>query len=625
MAIQRLRDGTQGIIAKIIVGLIIIAFALFGLGSITTFLVPIPTVASVNGEDITRQQMEFAMERLRQQLASQGNDDPDEDELREDVLEGLITREVLEQTAQDYGFQFGETMLDEEIIQNTAFHLDGRFDAEQFRLVLGRAGYSPLMYRDEFRLDKMLQQMQSGISDSQFVTPAESKRLMSLNEQTRDLAFVRITVDSFFEEVTVTDDEIADWYDDHPDDFVTEETVSLEYIDLQLENLSAEVSVTEDDLQAEYETSKEQYSTEEQRRVSHILVSVDDDRSEEEARTKIEDLAAQLADGGDFEALAREHSDDPGSGAEGGDLGFNGRGTYVPEFEERTWSAPLDEISEPILTQFGFHLIKVTEIEESVTPPFEEIREDLEADYRRRLAEDEFVTLSNDLGELAFEHLDLQVPAEETGLEIQETDALTREAANALFGSDAVVEAALSPDVLLDGNNSDVIEISDERHLVLRVKEHSPSEREALELVQEGIRLTLQTDKAKELAAAKAEEMAEQIKAGSLALFVADQQDLEWQRHEKASRTEADIDLAILTHAFEMPRPAEGKESISHLVLDEGDAVVIRISGVHYPDEADLDENQTNAMARNLEFQLGNIDFFDFEKSRSDAASISID
>ena len=383
--------------------------------------------------------------------------------------------------------------------------------------------------------------------------------------------------------------------------------------------------VTEDDLLAEYEIVKEQHTTEEQRRVSHILVSVDDDRSEEEARTEIDDIAAQLADGGDFEALAREHSDDPGSGAEGGDLGFNVRGTFVPEFEARTWEAPLDEISEPILTQFGFHLIKVTEIEAAVTPPLEEIREDIEQAYRRKIAEDDFVSISARLGELAFEHLDLEIPAEESDLEIQTTDALTRVAADALMGSDAIGEAAFGADVLLDGNNSDVIEVTDDRHVVLRVKEHAPSERESLELVKEGIRLQLQTDKSKVEAEARAEEMVKQIQEGSLARYVADQHDLEWQRSEMTSRTDAEIDPNILIQAFDMPRPAEGKESVSHVTLPNGDAAVIRVSGVHYPEAEEISEDQTQALVRGLVAQQGNIDFFEFERSRSDTANVSRD
>ena len=625
MLIQRLRDGTEGIIAKVIVGIIIVVFGLFGFGSITTFLSPTPTVATVNGEEITQQEMEVAVERRRRLLLAQDTSpgDIDEDSLRTDVLQSLVSREVLRQAAEDMELHYGDAALDKDIIATEAFQVDGRFDAEQFRMVVGGAGYSPMLYRDDARADQLFQQMLSGISDSQFITRAESERLISLGEQTRDLAFLRIDVASVIDEVTVTDADIETYYKENPLTFVTEETLVLEYIDLRLEDLAAEVEVTEDDLLSEYESTKARYATDEQRRVSHILVEINDDIGEEEARGKIEELHKRILAGADFDGLARENSDDPGSAAKGGDLGFSAPGTFVPAFEAAAYSLGLNELSGPVLTEFGYHIIKVTAIEAASTPAFDEVRDEIEGAFRNRIAEDEFVTLSARLGELVFEHLDLRVPSEKTGLPVKTTPPLTRNASSGLTSYSAVSDIAFGPDVLIDGNNSDVIELTDDRHLVLRVKEHAPSETRTLGQVRDDIRLLVQEARARELVEARARDIVDRIRGGSLAQYVADQHGLSWVRGEGTRRNTSDMDESILVEAFALPRPREGKESVGHAVMPNGDTVVLRLSGVDYPDAGALEEARTPNFARVLSSQLGAMDFAEFEKSRLASADIS--
>ncbi len=625
MAIQKLRDGTEGLLAKIIVGLIIIVFGLFGFGSITTFLAPVPKVATVNGEEVSQQDMEIAVERSRRLLIAQNvpQQDIDEDSLREDVLDSLITREVLKQAASDMDLYFGDAALDEEIVATPVFQVNGQFDAQQFQMVIGGAGYSPMMYRDEMRTDKLFQQMVTGITASQFVTKAEVKRLTELSQQTRDFAFLRVVVADLFDNIEVTDEDIEDYYNDNPRDFVTEETVVLEYIDLTLAALAAEVDVTEDDLISEYESVKSQYSVDEQRKVSHILVEVSDDVTEEEARAEIDEIYNEIVEGGDFVALATERSDDPGSAANGGDLGFSGPGTFVEAFEAVAYDLGLNEVSKPVLTEFGYHIIKVTGIEEASTPAFEEIRAEIEQGYRNKIAEEEFVSLSARLGELAFEHVDLVIPAEELGLTVETSPPLTRNALVGLTSNPAVSDAAFGPDVLIDGNNSDVVELTEERHMVLRVKAHTPSASQELELVKEDIRYILQNLRAREAAEEKAVDIVADILEGSLAQFVADQYDLEWVPVPGATRTRTpEVEQYIINEAFDMPRPREGKESISYVVMPNGDAAVIRVSGVNYPSTEDLGDDELIALSGALSTQLGSIDFSEYQAARTEAAQV---
>ncbi len=618
-----MRDGSQGILAKIIVGLIIIVFALFGFGSITTFLAPVPKVAEVNGEEITQQTMEVAVERNRRLLLAQdiSPQDIDEDDLRETVLENLITREVLSQAAANMDLYYSDLALDEEIVATEIFQIDGVFDAQQFQMVIGGAGYSPMMYRNEMRTDRLFSQIVSGIQQSSFLTSKEVERYTGLTMQSRDISYLQIKADGLLDEVTVSDDEIETFYRENPQEFVTDETISLEYVELRREDIAKEVEFTEEDLQLYYEENKESYTSDESRSVAHILIEVSDDVSEEEAKQRIDEIHAKIMDGGDFAALAREFSEDPGSAENGGEYGFTGPGTYVPEFEATLYDLNLNEVSQPVLTEFGYHIIKATGIEPASTPSLDEIREQMERSYRFSLAEDEFVTRSARLAELVFESIDLEVPASEIGLEIKTTGKITRDEGSGIMANNAVVDAAFSPDVLLDGNNSDLIEINDNYHLALRVVEHNPSSSRELSEVKEDVRYILLRQKATDLAESQATEIVNEIESGSLAVYVADKYGLEWDIHVGASRQQSNLDPFILEEAFSLPRPQEGKESLGQTILPNGDSVVMRISRVTNS-STELTEVELGQIGRAMSSRLGTAEFQEFENSLSANADV---
>lgn len=229
MLIQKMRDGSEGILAKVIIGLIIIVFGLFGFGSITTFLAPVPKVATVNGAEIGQGEMEFAVERNRRLLMARGVplDQIDEDELRTNVLEGLISRELLSQAADSLNLHYSDAAIDADIVQTEMFQLDGSFNPDQFQNVIRGAGYTPLSYRDELRTDKLFDQLLTGIRGSAFLTEDESKRYSSLLSQSRDIAYIEISANDLIDEVIVEDEDIQDYYDANLSDFVTDETVTL--------------------------------------------------------------------------------------------------------------------------------------------------------------------------------------------------------------------------------------------------------------------------------------------------------------------------------------------------------------------------------------------------------------
>ncbi|MFP6804936.1 MAG: SurA N-terminal domain-containing protein [Pseudomonadales bacterium] len=624
MLIQRLRDGSDGILAKVIIGLIIIVFGLFGFGSITTFLAPVPKVATVNGQDVTQQAMEIAVERNRRLLQARGVtlDQINEDELRDNVLRDLISREILSQATDEFDLYYSDALLDGEIISSDVFKVDGVFNADQFQNVIRSAGYTPLVYRDEMRTDSLFSQMLAGIRQSAFVTEAESKRYSSLLSQTRDLAYLQIRVDGLIDEVSVSDEEIADYYADRSVDFVTEETVNLQYVELKHEQLAAELEVDEEALEQYYRENQGDYSTDESRRVAHILIEASDDLSMEATQVKANEVYGRIKQGEDFAALAGDESDDVGSRNNGGDLGFNPQGTFFPEFEAAAYGLALDQVSEPVETEIGYHIIKLLEINEAVQPTLADVRVEVEQRYRMYATEDEFVTSSSRLAEMLFEAIDLEAPAAELGLEVLSTGNLSRESENFLMANNSVATSAFSADVLIDGNNSDLLELTDSHHVGIRVEGYSPSVTISLAEVTEDIRYILRRGKAESLAGMRADSIVEAINGGSLSQYVANEYGLDWIVAPSLSRFSPDIDPLVMREAFKLPRPADHKESLGVAILPNGDSLVLRVSEVTNRPSTALVAAEVASFRESLASQLGSTDFQEFEDALTAEALI---
>lgn len=622
MLIQRMRDGTEGIMAKIIIGLIIIVFALFGFGSITTFLAPVASVATVNGEEITQQEMEVNVERRRRMMMARSMQ-VDEDQLREDVLDSLITRAVLSQAADELDLHYSDAAIDAEIVASEVFQLEGQFNAQQFQQVISGAGYSPLTYRAEMRTDKLFEQMISGVQESSFLTVEEATRYGGLLSQRRDIAYIQILVSDLLDEVEISEEEIAEYYGSNASDFVTEETVDLQYLELSRDELAAAYELDEAELLDYFNQNRETWSTDEARRMAHILIETSGDVSENDALEKAQGIYSRITEGEDFNALAQENSDDLGSRDNGGDLGFNIQGTFAPEFEAVAFDMALNQMSEPVRTDLGYHIIKLLGIEEANTPSLDDVRMEVEQAYRYEVTEDEFVSLSSRLAEMLFENpSEIESAASELGLEVRTTGHLTGDASHVLMSNAEVADAAFSPDVLLDGNNSDLIQISDEYHVGIRVAEHKPSTTRELDEVRLDIEYILQRQKATGIADEKARAIVALIRAGSLAQYAADQHGVSWTAVAGASRFEPEVEPFVLGEAFKLPRPAENKESLGTATLSNGDAVVMRVSAVINKSADDLQEAEIEGVQRSLSRQFGMIDFDEFQSGRRHEAFV---
>lgn len=618
--LQNIRDNSQGWIAKTIIGIIVALLALTGVDAIFTSTSNSQNAASVNGEDITTNDLAQAVEMQRRQLMQQLGPDfdaslLDEKLLRDAALNGLVERTLLLQSAKDAKFAFSSSALDQVILQTPEFLVDGQFNADRFDQVIRQLGYTRMQFRQMLEQEMLIGQLRAGLAASGFVTEDEVAAFARLERQTRDFATLTIKADPAA--VQLSESDVKAYYDAQASDFMSPEQVVLEYLELKKDSLFDQVDVSESDLKSAYES--EIANLAEQRQAAHILIEVTDSVTDEQAKAKIEDIQKRLQQGEDFAALAKEFSDDPGSAANGGDLGYAGPGVYDPAFEDALYALSENQVSAPVRSEFGWHLIKLLGVQAAEIPTFDSLKDKLERDLKASKVEQRFVEVSKELEDSAFEASDLAQPAQELGLQVNTTEAFGREGGEGLAGNRQVIQAAFSPEVLEDGSNSNTIELDPDTVVVVRVKEHKTPEQLAFDQVAESIRAQLTQVRANEAAKARGEALLAALRDGQTPT---DSTEQTWNVVEAATRSQEGVEPAVLQALFRMTKPEDAsKPTFSGVSLGNGDFVAIRLNGVSEPEGA-LSAEDKVMYSRFLASRSGQQDFAAFRKQLEAKADI---
>ena len=619
--LQNIRDNSQGWIAKTIIGVIVALMALTGFDAIFQATSTSKDAAKVNGEEITQTELSQAVDMQRRQLMQQLGKDfdaslLDEKMLRESALKGLIDRKLLLQGAKDAKFSFSEAALDQVILLTPEFQEDGKFSPERFDQVIRQLGYGRLQFRNMLGEEMLIGQLRAGLAGSGFVTDEQVNAFARLEKQTRDFASLNIKADPAA--VKLSDDEIKAYYDEHAKEFMTPDQVVIDYIELKKSSFFDQVAVKDDELQALYQ--KEIANLAEQRRAAHILIEVNDKVSDEQAKAKIAEIQQRLAKGESFEALAKEFSQDPGSAANGGDLGFAGPGVYDPVFETAVYALKQDQVSEPVRTSFGYHLIKLLGVEAPEVPSFASLKDKLTHDLKTQQVERLFVDATKQLEDSAFEASDLAQPAQELKLTVHTSAPFGREGGEGVTANRAVIQAAFSTEVMDEGANSTALELDPETVVVLRVKEHRKPEQLPLEAVASSIRAQLVKEHASAAAKTRAEEIIKELRDGKLPL----NQPIDgqsWKVQEAVARGQEGIDPAVLQAVFRMPKPAaKDKPTFGSVTLADGTVVVLRLNGVN--DAVAPTEEEKASYRRFLASRVGQQDFAAYRKQLENEAKV---
>ena len=620
--LQNIRDNSQGWIAKTIIGIIVALMAFTGIEAI--FQASTNTkqdVAKVNGEAITQTELSQAVDMQRRQLMQQLGKDfdaslLDEKLLRDAALKGLIDRKLLLQGAADSKFGFSEAALDQVILQTPEFQVDGKFSAERFDQVIRQLGYSRLQFRQMMTQEMLIEQIRNGIGASAFVTDAQVLAFARLEKQTRDFATVNIKANPAA--VKLTDDEVKAYYDQHAKEFMTPDQVVIDYLELKKSSFFDQVTVKDDELQAAYE--KETANLSEQRRAAHILIEVNDKVTDAQAKAKIEEVQARLAKGEQFEALAKEFSQDPGSASNGGDLGFAGPGVYDPDFEAALYALNKDQVSAPVRSTFGWHLIKLLGVEAPEVPSFASLKGKLTHELKNQQVEQRFVEATKQLEDAAFEASDLAQPASDLKLTVHTSAPFGREGGEGVAANRAVVTAAFSPEVLDEGANSTAIELDPETIIVLRAKEHLKPTQLPLESVSAAIRTQMTKERASAAAKTHADELIASLRDGKTPL----NQPIDgqaWKVTAAATRSQEAIDPVVLQALFRMPKPAaKDKPTFTTVTLADGSLVIVRLNSVN--EAAAPSDDEKAQYRRFLASRVGQQDFAAYRKQLETKAEI---
>jgi peptidyl-prolyl cis-trans isomerase D len=554
--LQNIRDNSSGIIAKIIVGLIAVTFVVTGVNFFNGGDGD-NVIAEVDGVEITERRFVEKLEQERRQLLSILGDPSavNEDLLRQSVLNALIEEASATRYSQKLSFGVTDQLVDQVLVEIPQFQTDGRFDARLFDQAVGRMGMSRLGFREELKRNLIEYQVKGAIETSMIVTPSELDRLNRLQNHTRSGELVVIDIDPFVSQMSVSDDEVLSHYETNKNSFVTEDSVALEYVLLSADNFQEQVVITDEDIRAAYDAEVASATSDLERRARHILISSADD-----ALAKANELKQQLDGGAAFADLAKQHSDDIASRDTGGDLGFAPKGTFDPAFEKALDELSVNTVSQPIETQYGYHLIELLETRARPIDSFEQRSMRLRVELEEREADRLLATSLEEFSNIAFSGT-LEELNSIYDVQIESTEPFSRSTAQGLMAKEAVQRRAFN-DTLYSGElNAEVFEVEPGVWMTFRVKSFDPKTVRPIDEVREDVVAILKQQKASEAARNLAEEIQNHWQDG-LAGLPTKASNLNPQAFMNIGRNGDDsIDREVLSVAFAASAPNEGRPS----------------------------------------------------------------
>ncbi len=592
---------------QIVLAIIFLPFAFFGVDSYFRGTDRSGEVGEVNGRPITQQEYAQALQdRLAALQRMIGGSVPpgllDSPEVRSAVVDGIVRQRLLIDRAVSGGVLIGDSQLQQLIAEQPAFLDGGKFSNERYTELLKRQNMTPVSFETGLRRDLMVERTTDAYRSSSIVAGAVAERLLRLNAQQREVSQKAIEPQQFLAEVKLADDAVRQYYDSHQDEFKAAERARVDYLTLSLDAVAAQIEVSADDVKQYYEQNTKQYARGEERQASHILITADASASAEQkklARGQAEKLLAQVKKNpAQFAELAKKNSQDPGSAAKGGDLGFFPRGAMTGPFEEAVFAMKPGEISDIVESQFGYHIIRLTGVKGH---GFEDVRKSVELDLKRQRASKRFSELAEQFSNLAFEQGDSLKPAADAlKLAVQSGGWVSRGGAeNKLLNNPKLLQAIFSDDVVKNKRNSEVVDIGNNTLVAARVTEYSPASVYPLADVSAAIAKQLTIKQAAQLAAKYGRDLLAKLKAGTDSVS-------DWGPAKLVSRKEmqglapAEVVEVFKADAGKLPAYA-GVES------SRGAFMLLKVSKV--VDAEDIDAAKRKATADELRQLMGQEEF----------------
>jgi peptidyl-prolyl cis-trans isomerase D len=604
--LQLLRGKKSSLFVKIILGVIVIGFSFFGIESY--FIANVDTsVAKVGDREISQDQFRDRFNQYRQRMMQMMGGAADASyferpEVKRQVLDQMVDEKVLLSVNDKLGVQIPADRIRKEILDIPAFQNDGKFDPEQYRLALGSQGMSPAGFEERLRDDLGVRELPVQVGATALVTADEVDAYLRLKDQRRDFRYIKLDKPAP-ENSDVSDEEIDTYYKAHTANFMVPERVAVEY--LELDGAKLDVNLTADDsvLKERYEKEKARFVTNEQRLASHILIKVagkggPDDQKQ--ALAKADEIEKQLKAGKAFADLAKQDSDDLGSKNQGGDLGWLDKGTTDEAFESALFGLQKGEVSAPVLTAEGYHIIDLRDIRPGKTRSFDEVKPELAKQYADSEKDRVYAEKAGRLTDLTYQNpSSLDAAAKELGLTVQKTALFARQGGGeGIAGNPAVAKAAFSDSVLVQNNNSDPIDVGPNHVVVVRIAEHKPTTPIPLAEVKDSVRGRILAERVSAQAKARADALLADLGKGQTLDQLAATDKLKVEQQKDIGRDAANIDSALVKAVFAMPRPQAGKADDRVVDLGADAYALVQLDGVVDGDPSKLDA-KTKEAARN--------------------------
>lgn len=540
-------------LVQIVLALIILPFAFWGVDSYRKSG-GTPPLATVNGEKISQQEFDNALNQQQQRIREMAgaNFDPtffDKPEIKRSVLEGVVTQRLLGVEARRVGL----TLSDEQIAQIIAgvgvFQKDGKFDLKRYEEVLREKGMNRLQFEDRIRQDLLARELTDAYTQNGYASGTVAENLIRLNEQQRVVAVANLDAAAFVKQVKLPDNAVSDYYDKNAQEFQVPERANVEYVVLSADSLSPQVTVADEEVKQYYEEHQNEFGTQEQRQAAHILITVSKQASDAErqaAKAKAEQVLQQVKQSpAKFAALAKQYSQDPGSAANGGDLGMFGRGAMVKPFEDSVFGLKVGEVSDLVQSDFGYHIIKLQAVKPAKIQPLSEVKNLIVQRLKSQHANDKFAELAEKFNNTVYEQSDSLNPAAElVKVPVQRGVWLSKGQAPAGLWTDKVLQAVFSEDALKNKRNTAAIEVAPNTVLAARVTEYKPASVRPLAEVSANIQQKLESLQAAELAVQQGKKLLEQLQHG-------DKVNVNWKAAQTITRSQrTGIDPELVQAVF---------------------------------------------------------------------------
>lgn len=603
--LQTLHDKFSGIAAKILLGIVVIVFG--GFFGIEQYMNPKSEtfVAKVDGKEISQDQFREAYNRYRSQMqqAFGAQFDAaafDTPERKHQVLEQLINDQLLANANAKLGVMVPVSQIREAIEAIPAFQTDGKFDGDVYRMRLQAAGRTAESFQDDVIKDLATRQLPSDLAQSNVVTNAEIDSYLKLRDQTRDFSYIKLDKPAA-DAIKIADADIEKFYKDHAAEFMTPEKVSLDYVELDAAKMKADLVPDEAVLKQRYEDQKARFTTAEQRQASHILVKVAKNANADAQKAALEKakaIEAEIKAGKDFAAVAKEKSDDLGSKSQGGDLGWLEKGLTDPAFETALWAMKKGEVSDPVLSPEGYHIIDLRDVREGKVKSFEEVKAELTKQYLETENARRYSELAGKIVDTLGNDPSLANAAKTFNLPLQKTALFTRAGGEGIAANPAVLKAAFSPTVLVEGGTSDTITLAPNHVAFVHLDQHEKPAPKSLDQVREEIRGKLVTEQLAKQAKEQADTLYARLQKGETLDQIAAVAKAKVEQEKDIGRNAANLDGKLVGEVFKLARPTADKPTTAEVALANDAYALVALTSVKDADPSKLDAKSKEA-ARN--------------------------